>query len=105
MKIKTLTTSLLAVSLWGEGKDKAKGILASVRGGGEEVVTPAGRGPAARQAPSGGVRGPVASQKAPLSSPVDAQALTPRKRGRGKSPMVNTNPCPVRSTSAVPSRR
>ena len=84
-----LLVTILAVSLWGEGQDKARSLLASVRAGGEEVITPAAR-PGANKARAGGVRGPVASNQAPLSSPIDPQALTPRRRGRGKSPLVET---------------
>jgi len=94
-----LLVTILAVSLWGEGKDKARGILASVRGGAEEAVAPA-RHSGADAAPVGAVRGPVAAAKAPLSTPVDPAAIKPHKRGRGKNPDVRTA-----TPSALPTPR
>jgi nucleoid-associated protein YgaU len=85
-----LLVTILAVSLWGEGQDKAKGILASLRGGDEkeEVTAPKSeRGPLSKARLNGPRSAP--QRGVPMSSPSAADADgRPKKRGRGKSPEV-----------------
>ena len=84
-----LLVTILAVSLWGEGRSKAAGILASVRGGGEEVAALDVQRPKRTDSGPSAVRGP-AGRPVPISSPESTSQGIPRKRGRGKNPDVVT---------------